>query len=188
MNKNRLIIAAAGAGKTTFLVKEALAQTGEVLITTYTEANEAEIKKKIIQLNRFIPANITVQTWFSFLLQHGVKPYQGCLTEASIKGLCLVSTQSAVRYKDKKGFNVCFKEKEFFEQHYFNSERKLYSDKLSKSIIRCNEKTNCKVIYPISMTYHNIFIDEAQDLAAYDLHVLKLFFGSKSNVIMVGDP
>lgn len=43
---NKLIIAAAGSGKTTLLVKEALAQkNGKVLITTYTQANEAEIKK-----------------------------------------------------------------------------------------------------------------------------------------------
>ena len=45
---NKLIIAAAGSGKTTFLVEEALKQKeGKVLITTYTQANEAEIRKKI---------------------------------------------------------------------------------------------------------------------------------------------
>jgi len=46
MPKNRLIIAAAGSGKTTFLVEEALQKpkNDSVLITTYTEANEAEIR------------------------------------------------------------------------------------------------------------------------------------------------
>lgn len=45
---NKLIIAAAGSGKTTYLVKEALElKDSRVLITTYTEANEAEIRKKI---------------------------------------------------------------------------------------------------------------------------------------------
>ena len=49
---NKLIIAAAGSGKTTFLVEEALRQKkGKVLITTYTQANEAEIRKKIIEEN-----------------------------------------------------------------------------------------------------------------------------------------
>jgi DNA helicase-2/ATP-dependent DNA helicase PcrA len=46
MTNDKLIIAAAGAGKTTFLVTEALKMTERVLITTYTQANEAEIKKK----------------------------------------------------------------------------------------------------------------------------------------------
>ena len=72
MKNNRLIVAAAGSGKTTFLVEEALKiKDKNVLMTTFTEANEAEIRKKIIQKNKFIPSNIIVQTWFSMLLQHG---------------------------------------------------------------------------------------------------------------------
>jgi ATP-dependent exoDNAse (exonuclease V) beta subunit len=65
MNNNKLIIAAAGSGKTTHLVNEALKIKNEkVLITTYTQANEVEIRKKIIEINKFIPENVTVQTWF----------------------------------------------------------------------------------------------------------------------------
>ena len=87
MNQNKLIIAAAGAGKTTFLVDEALKIKDErVLITTYTQANEEEIKKKIIEVNRCIPSNVIVQTWFSFLLQHGVRPFQGVFLEEKING------------------------------------------------------------------------------------------------------
>ena len=49
---NKLIIAAAGSGKTTHLVNEALkVKDGKVLITTYTEANEKEIIKKFYKLN-----------------------------------------------------------------------------------------------------------------------------------------
>ena len=39
-----LIVAAAGAGKTTFLVKKALEISENVLITTYTDANEQKPK------------------------------------------------------------------------------------------------------------------------------------------------
>ena len=47
---NKLIIAAAGSGKTTVLVKKALQIKDEkVLITTYTQANEAEIKKRSLK-------------------------------------------------------------------------------------------------------------------------------------------
>ena len=53
MKNNRLIVAAAGSGKTTFLVKEALKiKDKNVLMTTFTEANEAEIRKKIIEKNK----------------------------------------------------------------------------------------------------------------------------------------
>lgn len=185
MKKNKLIIAAAGAGKTTFLVKEALTQKdGNVLITTYTQANEEEIRKKIIEINRCIPENITIQTWFSFLLQHGVRPYQGCLFEKKVKGMILVNKQSAVKYY-KRG-PVCYKEEE--EKHYFTDTFKIYSDKLSKFVIRCNQKSDGAVIDRLSRIYSHILIDEVQDLAGYDLELLRLLFESDSNILMVGDP
>ena len=59
---NRLIIAAAGSGKTTYLVKQAMQQSDSVLITTYTIANELEIRKKFIELNGCVPHNVTIQS------------------------------------------------------------------------------------------------------------------------------
>lgn len=50
-----LIIAAAGAGKTTFLVKKALEISENVLITTYTDANEQSIRDKFYEINGCIP-------------------------------------------------------------------------------------------------------------------------------------
>ena len=97
MGNNKLIIAAAGSGKTTFLITEAIKHSEKkVLITTYTQANEAEIKKKIIEKINYIPENITVQTWFSFLLKHGVRPYQGIVFDKRINGLILVNNKSAL--------------------------------------------------------------------------------------------
>lgn len=188
MKKNRLIIAAAGAGKTTFLVKEALKCNDNVLITTYTEANAEEIKRKIIQLNKAIPGNITVQTWFSFLMQHGVKPYQGSIYGKQINGLCFVNTQSGLRFKDPKGKPVYFSEDKFFERHYFNNDTCIYSDKLSKFVIRSNEKSGGNVMDRISRIYPHILVDEVQDLAGYDLSIIKLLFQTSSEMILVGDP
>ena len=45
--KNKLMIAPAGAGKTTYLINEALKQTEDVLILTYTKTNLAAMKAKI---------------------------------------------------------------------------------------------------------------------------------------------
>ena len=59
--KNLLLIASAGSGKTTYFVKEALACKGKVLITTFTEENEKEIRRKFVKLNNgAIPANVTI--------------------------------------------------------------------------------------------------------------------------------
>lgn len=145
-------------------------------------------KKKIIKKNKYIPENIIVQTWFSFLLKHGVRPFQGVLFERKIKGLILVNEQSALKYKNKQGIPVYFKEDTEFERHYFTKELKIYSDKLSKFVFRCNEKTKGNVIDRISRIFPHIFIDEIQDLAGYDLELLKLLFNCNSDILLVGDP
>lgn len=188
MDKNKLIIAAAGSGKTTFLVKSALSHSTNVLITTYTQANEAEIKQKIIDINKCIPENITVQTWFSFLLQHGLKPYQGEVFPKKINGMVLVNEQSGFRYKNSKGQMIYYGEENDFEKHYFTNSCKIYSDKLSKFVIRCNQKSNGNVIDRLNRIYTHIFIDEVQDLAGYDLEFIKLLFQSKAKILLVGDP
>lgn len=182
---NKLIIAAAGAGKTTYLVKEALKQYKEVLITTYTEANENEIKKKFLETNGSIPKNVTIQTWFSMLLQHGVKPYQDYLTDRNINGMLLVNEQSGLKFRGK--FPVYYKEEEV-DRHYFSKEYKIYSDKLSKFVFKCNEKSNGAVFDRLSRIYEYIFIDEVQDLAGYDLELIKLMFQTNSHIVLVGDP
>lgn len=188
MNKNKLVIAAAGSGKTRLIVNEALKHTNiPLLITTYTIANEATIRERIISFAKCIPGNITVQTWFSFLLQHGVRPFQGCLFEKDIRGMLLVNQQSGQKFVTN-GRPVYFSEDREFEQHYFTKDTHIYSDKIAKFVIRCNEKTGGAVIDRLSRIFNRIFVDEVQDLSGYDLEILKLIFKSRIATILVGDP
>jgi DNA helicase-2/ATP-dependent DNA helicase PcrA len=186
---NKIIVAAAGSGKTTHLVCEALrVQDKNVLITTYTEANEAEIKRKFFEINGHIPKNIVVTTWFAFLITHGVKPFQGCLFDFPVKGLSLSEGRSGFRRNTHQGKPVYYGEVDFFEKFYFDNKHRIYSDKLSKLVLRCNEKSNGNVIDRICRAFHHIFVDEVQDLAGYDLDVLVEFLKSSARVLLVGDP
>jgi len=192
MSKNKLMIAAAGSGKTTFLVKEALrVKDKNVLITTYTEANETEIRKKIIEETKgYIPKNITIQTWFSFLLQHGVRPYQNIMNnelhEKKI-GFYLTERLSGFRYNNINNQPTYWGENNLFK-FYFTKDFKIYSDKISKFIVECNNKTKGDLIDRISRIYAYLFIDEVQDLAGWDLEILKLLFETSSYILLVGDP
>jgi len=195
MCKNKLIIAAAGSGKTTLLVKQAKKiKDDNVLITTYTESNEAEIRNKF---NGRIPKNITIQTWFSFLLQHGVRPYQSImhvdLHERRI-GFYLTSNKSGRKYdregkpiETKTGEPAYWGEDNLFN-YYFDKNLRIYSDKISKFIFECNKEIDNKIINRITRIYPHILIDEVQDLAGWDLEILKLLFESNSNILLVGDP
>jgi len=189
---NDLIIASAGAGKTTVLVEKAIekANAGEtVLITTFTEACEAEIKNKlVVESNGYIPDNITIQTWFSFLIKHGAKPYQDYIIDTEITGLILVSGKSGLRYETEGGKKVYWGEAKNPYEFYLSKSGKIYSDKLAKFVIRCNKDSGGKVIDRLSQCFDNIFIDEVQDLAGYDLEILKELFNCQSSILLVGDP
>jgi DNA helicase-2/ATP-dependent DNA helicase PcrA len=186
---NKLIIAAAGSGKTTALIKESLKIKEEpVLVTTYTEANANEIRNKYIIENGCIPANINIQTWFSLLIKHGVKPYQSVLFDYKVNGMVLVNNQSGLRYKTRQGYPIYWGEQDNFQRHYFTKENKIYSDKLSKLVCRINDQTSGKVINRLVSIFPNIFIDECQDLAGYDLDIIKLFATNAAELILVCDP
>lgn len=185
---NKVVIAAAGSGKTTYLVREALkVKDHNVLITTYTESNEAEIKQRIFEINGHIPANIVVMSWFTFLINHGVKPFQGGLFDFPVRGMQLVSSRSGLRGHNNIGQPFYWGEDEF-KKHYFDSGQHIYSDKLAKLVIRCNETSHGNVIDRISRVFQHIFVDEVQDLAGYDLEILAAFFRSSAQVLLVGDP
>jgi len=191
MCKNRLVVAAAGSGKTTYLVKEALKiKDKNVLITTFTEANEEEIRTKFIQDRGFIPSNVKIQTWFSFLLQHGVRPYQGILNDELHDrklGFHLTEKPSGFRYVNSNGKPVYWGESDFFH-YYFTKDFKIHSDKISKFIVACNKEMKGEIVGRISRIYPNIFVDEVQDLAGWELEILSLLFKAGSQILLVGDP
>ena len=183
---NKLIIAAAGSGKTTYLVEQAMQEKDDVLITTYTIANEMEIRKRFVEINGCVPLHVTIQTWYSFLLQHGVKPFQGVVLEDKINGMILVNEKSGKKYVGKYG-PVYYAEEEY-RKFYFTDGMKMYSDKIAKFVCRCEKETKGRVSQRITKIYPNIYIDEVQDLAGYDLDIIKSLLKAECNITMVGDP
>lgn len=188
IGENRLVIAAAGSGKTTYLVEQALKVRGQrVLITTYTESNEAEIRQKFFDLVGHVPANVVIMTWFSLLITHGVLPFQGCVFDFPVRGMLLVQAQSAIRYTNSFGVKVPWPEDDI-AHHFFDGQRRVFSDKLSKLVIRCNEKSGGAVFDRLSRVFPHVFVDEVQDLAGYDLDILEALARGPVRLLMVGDP
>lgn len=187
MPNNQLMIAAAGSGKTTYLIGQALAaHERNILITTYTEENETEIKRKFISECGCIPKNVIVMTWFSFLIRHGVKPFQDHILDVDIKGMILVSQQSGLRYKFRG--RPVYWPKTIPDKYYISSESKLYSDKISQLVLECDAASNGDVITRLQKIFDVIYVDEVQDLAGYDLDIIHELFKSKLGVLLVGDP
>jgi putative ATP-dependent endonuclease of OLD family len=188
---NKLVIAAAGSGKTTFLVNQALEDSSKrVLITTYTENNGAEIRKKIFKAKKCIPSNITVQSWFSFLIQHGIKPHLGSLhddlVEEDLKGLHFSMTSSSLK---RTGGGRSYRVPEAqTKRYYLDSGLRVYSDKAAKMAVKIDVNCEGASVNRIAKLFDLICIDEIQDLAGYDLDYIKLLFATESEVLLVGDP
>jgi DNA helicase-2/ATP-dependent DNA helicase PcrA len=187
MSSNRLILAAAGSGKTTLIVNDVLAnKTEKILITTFTLANEQSIRERLIKANNgCLPTNVVVQPWFSFLIKNGVRPYR--FWDGRVAGMHLVTKASGFRYNLSNGNPVYWGENDFFK-YYFNSNMKVYSDKLSKLFFRCNKNSGGHVLKRLEKNYRHIYIDEVQDMAGWDLELIKLFLKSSINLTIVGDP
>jgi len=173
-NKNKVIIASAGPGKTTYIVNQALKlNDSKVLITTYTNENLDQIEAFFIEAVGCIPANITVQSWFSFLLQEGVRPYQNHMTNQERVKTIFFQTKSPQYHK---------------KEDYLTASKSIYSNKVSEFVFECDTKTNGLISKRLSKIYDYIFIDEMQDFASYDLNVLELLFKTTINIVAVGDP
>ena len=102
----------------------------------------------------------------------------------------MVNEQSGVKFRrnNAKRTPVLYNEESEFFKCYFNKDMRLYTDKLARFVFRANKKSFGNVIDRISRIYPTIFIDEVQDLAGYDLEILKLLYHSSSTVYCVGDP
>lgn len=185
--RHHLMIAGAGAGKTTFLVERSLSLSGYTLIVTYTIRNSEEIRAKIREKNHgVIPGNIEVLPWDTFLIQHGAKPFRRSLCFSNgepaprINGMLFVNSQD-------DGAPRCMKSKQY--GYYMTKQGQIYSDKLAKYVCQCDDASRGAVINRITGCYNRIYIDEVQDLAGYDLEIVNRFLHqTQAEIVMTGDP
>ncbi|BAV58965.1 DNA helicase II [Candidatus Endomicrobiellum trichonymphae] len=109
--------------------------------------------------------------------------------EYNIKGLTLLNEKSGYKYnKNDKPIITDSAEKKDFKKHFFDNRNKIFSDKLAKFVFKANKSSNNEVINRITRIYSYIFIDEAQDLAGYDLDIIKLLLKKSSNIVLTADP
>src|SRR5690625_1450014 len=175
---NKIIIAAAGSGKSSDLVEKALRYNDKrILITTFTIDNTKEIEKKFFDEIGYVPKNVVVQTWYSFLLRECVRPYQNLLYDKKrIENIEFVNGQST-RYITKTDI----------EKYYFRDGKYIYTDKLCDFVLEVNKISNGLVIERLENIYDIIMIDEVHDLARTDLDFLYILLKSNLHNIIVGD-
>lgn len=165
----RIIFAVAGSGKTTHIINSLDIEKNSIIIT-YTNNNYFNLKTGIIKKFGYVPVNIKLFTYYSFLHSFCYKPFLS--DELKTKG---------INYEVP--FNRFSKKSEL--NHYVDKSGRLYSSRISKLLIELGliDKINNR----LSKYFDNIFIDEIQDFAGNDFNFLKGIIKAKVNILFVGD-
>lgn len=173
---SRIYLAGAGSGKTTFLLDLAVRFEGSVLYTTFTDENIDVAKDMLIGCHGCMPANITLLPWFSLLLEHGVRPFQGSMgfRETSFVGVNL--NPEGINYNARPSLG-----------YFCDSSNAVYAAKLPELTLLCNEASGGSVFDRLLSLYDLVLIDEAQDLASYDFDFVAELIKNGMEIILCGD-
>lgn len=190
LKNNILIHSTAGSGKTTCLVKVALNNADKkILITTYTKNNTQEIKNKFVELNGYVPKNVEITTWETFLLKNCIRPYQNLMGfEDRIYQVYFTNTDPHLRKGSNGKYYYTIKKSNDIRRYYLTSNGRIYSCKISEFADDCHKMVEGKMLQRMEECYDYIFVDEAQDFAGYDFEIMNLILKSKNiKAIIVAD-
>ena len=165
----KLILAVAGSGKTTHIINN-LDSNKRSIIVTYTNNNYNNLKKNISKKFGCLPENISLFTYFSFLYSFCYRPF-----------LSYQYKDNGITFERNMNRYVRMSNNKFF----FDSNNRLYSNRLAKFIDKKNEINNVKK--RLEKYFDNFFIDEFQDLGGYDFNFIMKLLETKINILFVGD-
>lgn len=192
---NRVIFAAAGNGKTYNICKEAKSKSKiskkSILLLSYTNEGVKSIKNEYAKQNKgVIDSNIVIKTWYNFLLTDLIKPYQ-CLLNLKTKHY---NSEKVVKIPENFIKSIAFYQNDKPKwynaghvQYFLNDAKDIRKDEVSQLAYLCNKHSLGKVVNRLSLVYSDIYIDELQDYAGWDLELFSVLFSSNINITCVGD-
>ncbi|WP_239948625.1 UvrD-helicase domain-containing protein [Dyella terrae] len=174
---NQVLLSAAGSGKTTLLVRQALSRPHRrIAILTYTLENLEEIRRAFERHVGAVPMHVTLYSWYSFLLRECIRPYQAAL--------CAHPRVESIFFVEGRTNNRAPRNQVL--RHYLVGSR-MYSDRAADFALRCDDLTQGAVIERVAAMYDELYIDEVQDLAGYDLDLIERLLSSSIGIVLVGD-
>lgn len=168
----RVVLAVAGAGKTTYIIDH-LKEDSRALLITYTDNNTRNLKNRIIKKFGYVPESIRVLSYFTFIYTYCLKPLYGY--ELKLKGINFVQQIPPQILRTKKDTR----------EHYIDSFQRIYSNRISKLLIEFRLVPD--VLDRLKRYFDSIYIDEIQDFAANDFNFVCQLSGSETEVVLVGD-
>ncbi len=165
----RVIFAVAGSGKTTQIVSS-LDLERRFLLVTYTDNNLSNLRRKIIERFGYLPSNIVLLSYFTFLYSFCFKPF--LLLQMRTKGINFDWPPEWPRNRTDDAF-------------YVDHHRRLYHNRIA-SLLHFKETVG-DVKQRIEKYFDVLCVDEVQDFGGYDFDFLETVSGSNVDVLLVGD-
>lgn len=181
---NTVKLSAAGSGKTWDICHAALEAVKDnnkrALIITYTNRSAESARNEIRKQNDgVLHSRVIIRTWFRFLLSDMIKPYQTGITQGRINHIKSIDFSEL--------FGQINRNKKGFYGRYINSRKDVRANQASELALLLNERNNGRTIKRLEEIYSNIYFDEIQDLAGYDINILNLLMVSAITITCCGD-
>lgn len=167
----KVILAVAGSGKTFHLVEQ-LNESKRFLIITYTNANVDNLRKSIIRKFGYLPSNINIKSYFTFLYSFCFKPFLAA--ELACKGIYWKFPPDHTRNYRRDN-----------NSYYLLQKKWLYHNRIAKLIIE--RSISDHVNERLEKYYDNLLVDEVQDFGGHDFNLLLSISKSNLNILYVGD-
>ncbi|WP_186129793.1 AAA family ATPase [Burkholderia gladioli] len=167
----RVIFAVAGSGKTARLIDD-LDLVKRVLLITYTESNYQEIRRRVLVKFGYIPDNITVCTYFTFLNSFCYRPL--LLMKMQTKGIAF---ERPSNYSTRQNLNS--------RNRYVTDSGRIYHARMAKilDVYGCIPALQRR----LERYYDRVCVDEVQDIGGHDFNLLKQIIQANVEVLLVGD-
>ena len=187
----RIIVAGAGAGKTTSMAKMVQERLGQITngkiiyVITYTNAARDRIRELIIKLYGVIPKQIHIETLHVFLLREIIFPYHHLLYGLRLNKISLIKLSNNPRFKASK-IKELRENKMIHVEQVTEIARWIVFKKTGddKTVQRNREKI--KAI--ITRCLDSVFIDEAQDMDEHLVKIIEVLNKIGVFITLIGDP
>ena len=165
----RLILSVAGSGKTTFLIEQ-LDEDKRFLIVSYTDNNVANIRSRIIKKFGYFPSNITLLSYYQFLIRICYRPF----LKDKIKAKGITWIMPDAKLKQPKNTQL----------FYLTKNRYLYHNRIA---LLCQTYCCDDIRDRIECFYDALLFDEVQDLGGRDFNMVQAILPRTIDVLLVGD-
>lgn len=186
-------IAAAGSGKTTFLIRNIYEHhyDGHAIIVTFTTVNQINIVGKIRGQFGHLPNSIKVLGWYEFVFKYFILPYKSdVIPQLNTIPISLLFDPMYTRtFQTKDGRRFAKYRKDDKVGKYFSRGWKLHKDLVSEFACECIKGNENSIAIRLTRAADIICFDESQDLGGYDLEIIK-FIAKRytGKVLLATDP